>query len=315
MSVSRFAANYVELFEQYLFRDRELDTNLVFSIAYMVFGNGQACAYAAEHVGLYSTILQVARAWYSNTDKEPQLVMPPQYVDRIQTDTSAFRNKKAMTIFGHVRVLFRYEPMQKLVVRTSWMINDLLDLAHLFVGIQPQHRVLESHIEFEVDWPRSFSILGELARCCRDFGECFQYATPEVLLRSLSLACRQICLDMTLGSSRLDPEKFEYPAIEDVDDVIEVGSSFKLIQHNVALTKAFSFHHYLHFAFAEMLKNFATVMPFDKDGLCEGFTFPQTVEASVFAAASKEETERMKLLLIEWPMQSRSKSIRFPLTC
>ena len=292
------------MFEHYLFHDRDLDTNLIFSVAYMVFGHGEACAYASTHAGLYDTILDVARAWYTNQVYEQRLTIPPALESsRLETETQAFRGKKGVTIFGHVRVLFRHEEMQRLIVSSPDMFNKAVDLLNLFVGIQTQKREHGDHVEYEVDWPRSFAILGELARSCRELGESFKFATPSQLFAGLANVSHRIVTDMVLISSTLDPEKYQRPVEHLVLNAIIPGSKFELLQHNVAKTEAFSFHHYIQLVFAEMVKAIRTVVPFE-DGKYDGATFAQVFERHVFGWPDGEDAERMKLMLIEWPMQS-----------
>ena len=312
----RFAANYVCMFEHYLFHDRDLDTNLIFSIAYMIFGHGAACEYATENVGLFLTVVDVAKAWYTASSKKTKLIIPAPPVDRIDTNGPAFRGKKATTVFGHVRLLFRHQEMQRLIARTPTLIDSTIQLLHLFVGMQPQHRVLTEHVEYEVEWPRSFAILAELARGCREFGECFRYGSPDDLIDCLHKVAQQIFSDMILQSPRLSKETWPKPAIHRLQHVLDHNSDVIVFQLNVAKIKAFSFHHYLHLLLAELFKTSLRVIPFNEQGSFRSLDLAEFYDGYILDQSRAENAEQTKLLLMEWPMQSEcgSQNGKTPLT-
>ena len=298
----RFGANYISMFEHYLFHDRELDTNLIFSIAYMVFGHGPASAHASKHVGLFHTVLDVAEAWYCGSGKD--LVLPAPVIDRLDTSTPAFRGKKAMTIFGHVRILFRHEEMQRLIAATPAMCDHAVSLFHLFVGLQPQHRVLDEHVEYEVEWPRSFAVLAELSKSCREFGECFKYADTDYTMRYIRQIIYLICADMNLATTRLDPERWSIPTLKNITGVLDSGTSCSLFDVNVATIKAFSFHHYLHLVLAELLKQLVSTWKTDANGLYKSlFT---DVWDSMINSVGMQDSRPTKLFILEWPLQSKA---------
>ncbi|ORX38539.1 ubiquitin-protein ligase [Kockovaella imperatae] len=296
----RFGANYVAMFEHYLFHDRELDTNLIFSIAYMVFGHAIAAANASVHVGLFETVLDVAESWYSGNGKS--LILPASFeVPRLDTTTPAFRGKKAMTIFGHVRILFRHPLTQMVIVASPFMTDRVFTLLHLFVGLQPQHRVLDEHVEYEVEWPRSFAILAELSKCCREFGECFRHAEVDVTLATIHRAIKTIRSDMLLLTDRLDPEIWTPPVAHRLIGVLDAGTQFDVIDINVATIKAFTFHHYFHLAIAEMIKSLMFAIASD-GGLANGVSFPDIFKRALQIPGAGD-SEKIKLLILEWPLQ------------
>ena len=301
----RFGANYVSMFEHYLFHDRDLDTNLIFSIAYMIFGHGAACEYATDNVALFLTVIDVAKAWYTASSKKTKLIIPAPPVDRIDTSGPAFRGKKATTVFGHVRLLFRHREMQSLIAQTSTLIDNTVQLLHLFVGMQPQHRVLTEHVEYEVEWPRSFAILAELARGCREFGECFKYGSLDDLVECLHKVAHQIFSDMTLHSPRLDKETWPMPTLHRLRHVLDHGSDTIVFQLNVAQIKAFSFHHYLHLLLAELFKTALTVIPANEDGVYRSLDLAELYDTYILDQGGGENIEQAKLLLMEWPLQSK----------
>ncbi|KAK8854813.1 hypothetical protein IAR55_003552 [Kwoniella newhampshirensis] len=310
----RLAMNYPRLIEHYLFQDRELDTSIIFSSAYLIFTNGAVTAYATSKAQLYNTVIHVAHAWYTGqvikNEGNDRLVMPPNPFDpndtspkgRLDLDVPAFRGKKGLAILGHLRSMFRHKEVRKMIVRQPHLFNRAVAFINMFVGIQPQKREQGEHIEYEIDWLRAFVILGDLAKMCREFGESFQYATPDQLLASMSVVSNRVLCDMMLMSNTLDKERFVRPVEHDVDNVLIRGSRFTLIKQSVSRIEAFSFHHYMTLLFAEMTKATRTVLPFE-NGLIKGLSFKQIIERFVFRAADPDDGERMKLMIIEYPMQ------------
>ena len=291
------------MFEHYLFHDRDIDTNLVFSMAYAVFGSGQACAYASTESGLLNTILDIAQAWYTGQCEDRRLIMPPLAVERLDPEKQVFRGKKGLTIFGHVRVLFRHAEVHQIIVSRPDLFQRAVEFIGLFVGIQPQKRETGEHVEYEVEWPRTFQILGELAKCCRELGEGFVYASPEALLSSLAYVANRIFADMMLMSTTLDPTRYKVPVETLVVNVLSKASSFSLIHNFMPLIDAFSFHQYYHLLWAEMFKSMRSVMTWE-DGKWNGATLQQVVDKHLFGWQDQENAERLKLMLIEWPLQS-----------
>lgn len=295
MLVSRFAFNIVRIFEHYLFHDRELDTNLAFSITYNIFGGGLATAHATLEMGLLDTLLDIATAWYTDQIADKRLIIPPLVVDRLDTDKSIFRSKKGMTLFGHIKALFRHEEMHRLLLRRPRMLERVWTFFNLFVGLQPQKREMEEHVEYEVDWPRSFQILGELAKMCRELGEGFKHAPPPLLLSTLADLAHRILSDMTMNSTTLDPDRWSRPDEYLVANVLTRGKAFSVLHMYMPLIEAFSFHHYLHYLFAEVSKHLPSI-PWGQERY-------QDLTA-VFESMGMDD--RLKLMVIEWPLQSES---------
>ncbi|ORY35607.1 ubiquitin-protein ligase [Naematelia encephala] len=307
--VSRFAVNYVRLYEQYLFQDREVDMNLIYSVPQLIYGSGPATAYATSRSHLMQTVLDVALAWYTNSIHGNRLVIPIPDVDdmgipvRVNTSSTPFRGKKSATIFGHVRALFWHKEMQELIMHSSDLFVKAVDFINHFVGMQTQRKESREHIEYEVDWPRSFAILGELAKLCRDLGETAKVANTEQILRAFALVSNRILCDIMLVSKTLDKTKYEPPREIQVANVLTPGSRFTLIDVNVAHITAFSFHHYLHLLLAELIKWIPGALA-RSEGSFREMSLSDIVELFVLQEPQKpEEIARMKLLLIEWPMQ------------
>ncbi|EAL20444.1 hypothetical protein CNBE3650 [Cryptococcus deneoformans B-3501A] len=311
---SSFAFNYPRLAEHFLFQDREFDANIIFSSAYLVFTNGPATAHASAHANLLTNVVQVAHAWYTGqvvtNEGCDRLVIPPVAFDpndstsqgRLDLDAHAFSGKKGLAILGHLRSMFRHEEMKKLVVKQNQLFGRVLGFINMFVGIQPQRRERGGHIEYEVEWLKSFTVLGDLARICRDLGEVFSVASADALLQNMSLVANRIFCDMFLISNTLDKDRYTPLTEYTINDVLVLGTSVTVIKQDVTTIEAFSFHHYLNLLFAGMLKCMRTGIPWE-NGKVNGMDFNRIVEKFVLGSNDEQAMERMKLMLIEWPLQ------------
>jgi E3 ubiquitin-protein ligase UBR1 len=116
----------------------------------------------------------------------------------------------------------------------------------------------------------------------------------------MHIVLSRIVYDMTLVSSTLDPDHYQEPSWHLVEDVLMRGSSYQLILLDVVRISGFSFHHYMHLVFAEMLKSIRSVC-YDQAGTTLSFT--DLVEREIIKGAN--DCEKSKLLLIEWPLESK----------
>ncbi|KAK6910515.1 ubiquitin-protein ligase [Kwoniella mangroviensis CBS 8886] len=317
---SRFAINYPRLVEHYIFQERELDTNIIYSSAYLIFTNGAVCVHATAKGQLYNNVISVAHAWFTGqnikTDGCDRLVIPPLHFDptdnsakgRMDTDAPAFRNKKGLALLGHLRSMVRHPEMRKLIVRQPQLFNRALLFINMFVGLQPQKREQTEHVEYEVDWYKSFIILPDMSKLCRELGEVFLSGTIDNVLGSMAVVVNRILTDMMLMSNTLDKEKYQRPVEHDVQDVLYKNSRFSLIKQSVTRIEAFSFHHYLNYLLAEMVKSFGKHLGQLNDDIStsslRGLNFRQIMEKFVLRAQNQSDSERMKLMIIEWSMQT-----------
>ncbi|WWC90739.1 uncharacterized protein L201_005676 [Kwoniella dendrophila CBS 6074] len=339
---TRFAMNYPRLVEHYLFQDRELDTNIIYSSAYLIFTNGAVCANATLKGQLFNNVLQVAHAWYTGqvikTDGCDKLVIPPNQFDvndnsskgRMDTDVAAFRSKKGLALLGHLRSMVRHPEMRKSIIKQPQLFNRALLFLNMFVGLQPQKREQSEHVEYEVDWYKSFIILPDLSKFSRELGEIFlfppssSYASLQQqqengvnvgnvidgLLGSMAVVVNRILTDMMLMSNTLDKEKYQRPVEHDVQDVLFKNSRFSLIKQSISRIEAFSFHHYLNFLLAEMLKSSKEILfrhnpqNSNDNQLLNSLNFKEIIEKFVLRAQNQSDSERMKLMIIEWSIQT-----------
>lgn len=331
----RLTHNYVRLFEHFITQDRELDSGLLFGISYMIFGNGPACAYACRKARLFDIVLDVAQSWFTGQARAGQLVIPPEDVDRsdpltiriVPEQFPAFRGKKGGTIFGHIRSLLRHNETQILIGSNPVMFNRACQLLEVFCGMQSQRKERNEHVEFEVDWPRTFTFLGDLAKASKELGESLRYSDkPHALLSNISNVGLRVWNDIQLNSNILDPAKYSKPRGHIVHNLFVPGSKTTLIENDMMVIDAFSFHHYMNLLLAEAYKAMGMlqwrrieqdmgdgleVVPVTEvsgaRGEVELYTPTGIIEEIVLYGTRGDQKELDKLLLMEFPLQSEFK--------
>ncbi|KAL7423887.1 E3 ubiquitin-protein ligase ubr1 [Cryptotrichosporon argae] len=299
-----FTRNYVRILEYYVFQDRDLDSFLAFSLAYMVLGNGSACAYASvQNPSLLLTVLDTTQAFYCNqhTGGRINTADEPGRTARrldIDADNFAFRGKKGMTLFGHLRALCRHADIQRLIAANGAVFERALGFLNLFVGLQPQRRETGAHVEYEVEWVKSFAVLPDLVKLAKELGESFRFAAPAQVLDGMATVIRRITGDLLLQTPTLDPKRFVPPVMHDVADVLVQGTRHTLLKVSVMRLEAFSFHHHLHLTLAEMVRSF----PPPETNETMRVVFERDVLRKV-PAMSEGDVERLKLIMLEWSLQ------------
>lgn len=204
--------------------------------------------------------------------------------------------------------------MQKLVMSKPAVFDRFAAFINIFVGLQTQRREITGHVEYEIEWTKAFAILAELSKCCREVGAAARWASPTELLAGMGSLANRMLSDAMLQSTTLDPEMYKMPILHEVKDVLVHGSSFTLLQEEVVHIKAFSFHHYLHYFFAELLKWVGPVFQFGQDGF-RGYTFRALIDKFILRnQKSTEDADKMLLTILEYPLRSKSCMSNYRLT-
>lgn len=298
---TRYSINYGHTFEHYLYQDRD-DSSLAFSMSYMLLGRSSACGEAIVESQLFRSVLETAFNYYSMKpalkDDEP----PTSDVQRFDIDSHAFRGKKGLTLLSHLRALLKYKEVKAQIVRDQGLFERTLVFLNHFVGLQSQRREMDRHVEYEIDWVKSISVLPDLSKLAREFGESFQHSDPERLLKAIRMVERRIIDDQTLKSTTLDRSMYEYPTFFNVENVLRPGTVYSVLDVNVARITGFSFHHYMHLVLAEMLKAYPTVF-FPDPSKCSPKVFAETLAAPYVPGTTAYAAWTTMPFLIEFPME------------
>jgi E3 ubiquitin-protein ligase UBR1 len=304
----RYALNYRDMYE---YMSQQDDSSLMLSMAYMLLGRSEACGAAIVSSGLLPCVLQTAFKTY-NERKKPEQGMDPTDLEeptddtRFNIESPSFRQKKALTLLSHFRALLKYNEVKAQVVQDEKLFQFTLQFLNRFVDLQSQRRELESHVEYEIDWYRGLSVLPDLSKLSRELGEAFQHVTPTQLLHGLNRVSERILIDMLYyGASHSHRDCFKT-----VYSVLSPGSQYSLADLDVFRARGFSFHHYLHLVFAEMLKSVGPVLAKGPKPLTienPNISFTELVDESLLAndtrGIRRYDVDQRKLLLLEWPLE------------
>ena len=332
---TRFAVHYPRLFEIFLFHDRDADSGLLFCIAYMILGNGQASAYATRTAGLFYTVLDVAHAWFTGQVEDNKLLIPPDDIDRRDpSDESrmrpesiaAFKGKKGIALFGQLRSLLQHDEIQKMLAGDPNMFRRAVQFLNVFVGIQTQVKEYHEHVEFEVDWPKTFVYLGDLSKCAREIGESLRFCTrkPAGYVQMMIELAMRVFRDICLDSNILDKSLYERLGYEHHSDLIVPRTKSRVLAVDAVHLPAFSFHHYVDLLFAEGLKHVDVLgwhkeARMNEDGMAEyvtvcdapvagsgirTVTYKQYMEEIILDGTDPDTMDLSKLILMEVPLQS-----------
>lgn len=321
--------SYVHLFEEFAFIERDADSNLLYCIAYMVIMNAKASEWSMVRTKVVATLVDVALSWYTNQTRGHHLVYPPdplvrprpteerdpEHPGQMRTkvwqveDTSAYRHKKGVTLLQHLRALMRHDAGKEYITTQPRVFEHVTNLLNIFCGMQPQRRELDQHVEYEVEWTKSFSHLTELARFANDLGKCVVGQSEDNAVERMSLVIGRIWADLSCKSEILGPRGWQPPQTPHVEpDILFVGSRTEMIAFDTLTITHFSFHEYLHLLLAEMVKSFRTIGPAAREQPGQqDWTLAQMFDVLLEQTESgPEDLHFFKLALFEAPIRSTS---------
>jgi hypothetical protein len=210
--------------------------------------------------------------------------MPP----RADAESQSFRTKKWQTISGHLKAIMHSKGVQKMMIEHPVMFEEVVAFLQLFVGMAPQVRAVDTHIEYESDsWIRALGVTMDLSRLTAIVGQGWQGAGTNDLLYVLDLLSRRIRDIALLRLTPLDPTRFAPP---DMDVSRCLGISHVVIKFDVGYGWV-SIHNPLHYLYGELLKHAPRVVDTDK------------VRWTVY---EDDAAVNDVLFLVEYPLRSES---------
>lgn len=245
-----FARVYPKLIEAFTLRDREPEHS-IYQMTVQLFSVPSIASRLVQN-GFLTVLLHVLRAVFASDmhRKATTLTLPAPLPHRGQASASSslLRQQKSYHVFHDVRYMLGAEGVQRTIVSDYTQQLDMwLGFFSLFHGVAPDVRMAHAHIEFESElWIQVFHISSHLGRIARIFGESFMHAAPEVRQRALGHGARRI-LEHTRAHQLCDPQNHVPVEMHTVD-------GHQIIGFNVA-SMPVSFHHPMHWCFAEMLKS------------------------------------------------------------
>lgn len=258
----------------------------------------------AGAIGLLCTI---AQAWYSNCYDAAKMNQNHIDIDGLKSDSKynpdlpPYKSKKALQLFSWIGMLLVHDQVKSVVRSQPKILNRLLQFLNPFVGLQPQKRERNTHVEFEPDFHKTYLVMAEAAKLCRTIGECYAVGQGNDTMRALRMVKDRIFNDIMQDTWTLPMENFSVPSQHTVHNVLGNGNECTVLRFIVSKSLSTSFHFYMHFIFAELLKGLANI-PDMNNGT---FDFSTFLNSHLFA--SDHLRPGMPLLcLIEDPLQSES---------
>ncbi|KAK4513088.1 uncharacterized protein ATC70_000126 [Mucor velutinosus] len=276
----RLARNYARLAESFLLRDREPENSIIlFSVQLLTVPT--VSDLLVHNYYFFGLICSTLTAFFL-TDRL-YLLLPSErskYPSRINCESRAFRTRRYFNAFHDLRYIMNVEMIKSVLAQDPLYLGQYLDLISLFQGMNAQVCQKDTHVEYESEiWVNAFNVTLQIAKCCRQFSDCFNtlpYATEQdkistaiTVVRAINRILKKIMewgqvdeaeeaaerekrLSAPAGS--VPPQKI-YGAAAQTFHTISLGFSepFQVIKYNVA-TQPVSFHHPLHWLLSGLLE-------------------------------------------------------------
>ncbi|KAI0078524.1 hypothetical protein K474DRAFT_1619295 [Panus rudis PR-1116 ss-1] len=248
---SHFANVYNRIIDQYLLVDREAETSIKY-FALQLFTVPSVALYIVRQHNMVSRLLAVITSFFTNQIDERRIVLPPDISAHINVDTFPFKSKRFMPVFSDLRYLCNNDPVQQLIARNTEFISQFSKTCQLFMCVNPNKRVVESHVEFESDaWISVFNVTLSLSRVIKVYGQAFANSTVAELVAAINTVMHHILIASVGRDDQRDPTRFPTIAFHDV----EFGNAtYGVVNFNV-LNGYVSFHHSLQWLLAELFKH------------------------------------------------------------
>ena len=237
--------------DSYLLVDREAETSVKY-FAVQLFTVPTVAEHIVRNQRVIDRLLNIIVAFFTNQITNKTIDTYPRRDRDVNVDSVPFRSKRFMPIFSDLRYLCANETVQRLIASDDTYITNFTRVCRLFVGINPNRRASQAHVEYEQDsWISVFNVTLSLSRVAKAYAESFQYSTTASLCNAIKMVAQEIISVCSLYSRGLDPNKYEPLKWCKVQ---MGGSSYSLIDFDV-LSGNVSFHHSQHWLFAELVKH------------------------------------------------------------
>lgn len=251
----RVASVYPRLIESFILHDREPEHSL-YHMTVQLFSVPSIAAQLVVERGFLVVLLYILQALFANESEVriSSLVLPAPLPARGQAnpDTPLLRQQKCYHIFYDIRYLLAAADVQRDIVKHSESyLSAWLELFALFHSIAPDTRAVHAHVEFESElWIQVFHINSHLGRIAKLLGEAFVHADSAQLCQALTYVGHTILLHLERLAT-LDPI-LQAPLVM---HQIQYGRTLIDVVPFVVSSQPVSFHHPMHWLFAEMLKH------------------------------------------------------------
>ena len=171
------------------------------------------------------------------------------------------RARRGGYLLNQVRYLLIHQEVALAVKEDVLLFPKIISMLSTFVGINTQYHALGSHIRYEADYGRSFTILSDISHVGKDLANCFLRFPKEgpisatAPLDQIRQVMRRICADTKLETEVLNKAKYMVPAMHTLRGVLLPQSTVDTFDQQIWGITAFSFHHFLHYFLGELTKS------------------------------------------------------------
>ncbi|KAE9403494.1 hypothetical protein BT96DRAFT_917440 [Gymnopus androsaceus JB14] len=269
-----FARVYHRVIDAYLLVDREAETSIKY-FALQLFTVPSVASHIVRNHKLITRLLAIITSFFTNQIIDKHIVYPPANINSsgnsgqgtleqtLDPDSFPFKSKRFMPVFSDLRYLISNVPVQTLIASNPQIyIAQFAKTCQLFMGVNPNKRMVGGHVEFEGDaWISVFNVTLSLGRVIKAYGAAFgvgrgvgvsaSRAGAAELVMAIQTVIHHIlmvCTEEKFGTNGFGNGKVQFHM------VYFGGATYHIVKFDV-LEGWISFHHSLHWLLAELFKH------------------------------------------------------------
>lgn len=283
----RLARNYVTLADAFLLRDREPENSIIlFSVQLLTVPT--IASLVVNECHFLGQICSVLSSFFlTDCVSLPLVTDRKQGSMRVNCEARSFRSRRYFSAFHDLRYIINTELVKDSIIREPLYLRQYIGLIIIFQDMNALVRQADTHIEYESEtWVNAFNVTLQIAKCCRQFSECYAMSGNEAsrvdeckalvraILRILRVFSDWVANDAEnelTDAAELGKERQPQPRIAGVQEQeyhavkLDETCSYWIIKYDVA-SQPVSFHHPLHWLLAGLLENIGLL---DDDTLAE----------------------------------------------
>lgn len=259
-----------------MLEDRETDALILGGLTAIILARGHPLTIAtglrirnpAESPNsILHDLISIIQVWYTDKMDPGQLRLPLTDPDRARPYNHeefdriiGSRARRGGYLLNQVRYLLAHDEIAYAVKYDISLFPRIVNMLGAFVGIYTQYHALGSHIKYEAEYNRSFTILSDVSHVGKDLGNSFLRFLGSGTIADcapwaqISQVVRRICADTQLETKILDKTKYRLPVTHVLKGILCPNNEVTVYDLQVWGIEAFSFHHYLHFLLGELVK-------------------------------------------------------------
>jgi hypothetical protein len=263
----RFARNYPDIINAYLFKDREVEYSIS-RLSVQLLTTPTVSSVLMTNYRFFGMILAITTNYFIEYETS---VKVSDHYNQVQIDCSskaASSVESYRLLFQNLRFVMDIKQNRLAFATTPLYLSQFVDFISHFQGMDPLRRKINVHVEYESDsWTNAFNLNENIGKMCRLFATSFYSLDNEmpmvqaahhfsrtvrrVLRTILQWDPRVLTIDGVKESARLvkGVEHHHYSNV-----LSHSAGLFQVVDYNVAVSPV-SFHHPLHWLLSHLLEN------------------------------------------------------------